>query len=56
MVARLSVLRTGRTLLRRNMIIFRFWYSLLLEAEWTPRPSEAGRKGYVNLKIRLIGY
>jgi hypothetical protein len=31
-----------------------FWYSFLLEAEWTPGPSAAGRIRYIE-KIHLIG-
>jgi hypothetical protein len=38
---RLSDLRTGRALLPRNMFVC-FWYSFLLEADWTPGPSMAG--------------
>jgi hypothetical protein len=42
MAAGLSALRTVRTLLPRNIIIFLcFWYLFLLEAEQTPEPNAA---------------
>jgi hypothetical protein len=45
MAVRLSALRTSRALLPRNIIIFFLclWYSFLLEAEWAPGSSAAGR-------------
>jgi hypothetical protein len=44
MALRLSSLRTRRTLLPRNIIIFLcFWYLFLLEAEYTPGPGAAGK-------------
>jgi hypothetical protein len=43
MVVRLSAPRAGRTLLPRNIIIFMFQYSFLLQAERTP--------GFDGLKI-----
>jgi hypothetical protein len=42
MAARLWALRARRALLHRNIILC-FWYSFLLEAEWIPGPSAAGR-------------
>jgi hypothetical protein len=42
MAVRLSALRTGHTLLPRN-IIFLLLVLVLLEAESTPGPSAAGR-------------
>jgi hypothetical protein len=44
MAVRLSTLRTGRTLLPRNITFFCFWYSFMSEAEWTPGPSADVRK------------
>jgi hypothetical protein len=41
MAVRMSAPRTGRILLPRNIIIFFFWYSFVLEAELTLGPSAA---------------
>jgi hypothetical protein len=49
MVVMLSALRTSYTLLPRNIIIFMFWYSFVLEAEWIPGPSAAGRIHDINI-------
>jgi hypothetical protein len=41
----------GRAQLPRNIVYFWFWYSFLLEAEYTPRPSAAGRIRFASLGL-----
>jgi hypothetical protein len=43
MAVRLSALRAGHAPpLPPQTLFFPFWYTFLLEAEWTPVPSAAG--------------
>jgi hypothetical protein len=49
MAVKLTALRTRRNLLTRKIIIFMFLVPFLLETEWTPGPSAAGRIRYIEI-------
>jgi hypothetical protein len=43
MAVSLSALLTPLTLLPETLLFLSFWYSILLEFEYTPAPNEVGR-------------